>query len=54
MFRPSYIFNNDGHFLDLFAQNYPLIFPYINPFKHQQVLHFGILNCEKQHKEGIC
>ena len=35
-----YIFNNDAYFL--------------NPFYHQQALHFGVLNYEKQHKEGTC
>ena len=51
-FRPNYIFNNDAHFLDFRAQKYPLIFLNVNPFKHQQVLHFGVLNYEKQHKAG--
>ena len=27
---------------------------YVNPFPHQQALHFGILNYETQHKEGTC
>ena len=31
---------------------FPLIFFNLNPFKHQQALHFGVLNYEKQHKEG--
>ena len=52
-FRPNYIFNNDAYFLDFCAQNFPLIFLIVNPFKHQQALHFGVLNYEKQHKEGI-
>ena len=51
-FRPNYIFNNDAYFLDFCSQKFPLIFFNINPFKHQQVLHFGVLNYEKQHKEG--
>ena len=53
-FRRSYFFNNDAYFLDFRAQNYPLIFFNLNPFYHQQVQHFGILNYEKQHKEGLC
>ena len=53
-FRPNYIFDNDAHFLDFRAQKFPLIFFNVNPFQHQQALHFGVLNYEKQHKEGIC
>ena len=53
-FRPKYIFNNDAYFLDLFAQKFPLIFFNINPCRHQQALHFGDLNYEKQHKEDTC
>ena len=53
-FRPNYIFNNDAYFLDFRAQKFPLIFFNVNPFKHQQALHFGVLNYEKQHKEGTC
>ena len=26
----------------------------VNPFLHQQALQFGVLNYEKQHKEGTC
>ena len=40
-FRPNYIFNNDGYFLDFRAQKFLLIFFNVNPFKHQQALHFG-------------
>ena len=53
-FRPNNIFNNDAYFLDFRAQKFPLIFFNVNPFLHQQALHFGILNYEKQHKEGTC
>ena len=53
-FRPSYFFINNSYVLDFCAQNYPLIFLNLNPFQHQQVQHFGILNYEKQHKEGLC
>ena len=52
--RPNYIFNNYAYFLDFRAQKFPLIFLNLNPFKHQQALHFGVLNYEKQHKEGTC
>ena len=53
-FRPNYIFDNDAHFLDFRAQKFPLIFFNVNPFQHQKALHFGVLNYEKQHKEGTC
>ena len=53
-FRPNYIFNNDAYLLDFRAQTIPLIFFNVNPFLHQQALHFGVLNYEKQHKEGTC
>ena len=53
-FRPNYIFKNDAYFLDFRAQKFPLIFFNVNPFKHQQALYFGVLNYEKQHKEGTC
>ena len=53
-FRPNYIFNNDAYFLDFSTQKFPLIFFNVNPRKHQQALHFGVLNYEKQHKEGTC
>ena len=53
-FRPNYIFNNDAYFLDFRAQKFPLIFFKVNPFYHQQALHSGVLNYEKQHKEGTC
>ena len=46
--------NNDASFLDFHAQKFPLIFFYVNLFKHQQALLFGVLNYEKQHKEGRC
>ena len=52
-FRPNYIFDNDAHFLDFRAQKFTLIFFNVNPFQHQ-ALHFGVLNYEKQHKEGTC
>ena len=54
IFRPIYIFNNYAYFLDFRAQKFPLIFLNLNPFQHQQALHFGILIYEKQHKEGTC
>ena len=54
IFRPIYIFNNCAYFLDFRAQKFPLIFLNLNPFQHQQALHFGVLNHEKQHKEGTC
>ena len=38
--------------LDFRAQKFPLIFFNVNLFQHQQVLDFGVLNYEKQHKEG--
>ena len=41
-------------FLDFRAQKFPLSFFNVNPFKHQQALHFRVLNYEKQHKEGTC
>ena len=53
-FRQNYIFNNDAFFLGFRAQKFPLIFFNVNPFLHQQALHFGVLNYEKQHKEGTC
>ena len=53
-FRPNYIFDNDAYFLDFRAQKFPLIVFNVNSCKHQQALHFGILNYEKQHKEGTC
>ena len=46
-FRPNYSFNNDAYFLDFRAQKFPLIFFNVNPFKHQQALHFGVLNYDK-------
>ena len=54
VFRPIYIFNNYAYFLDFRAQKFPLIFLNLNPFQHQQALHFGVSNYEKQHKEGTC
>ena len=54
IFRHIYIFNNCAYFLDFCAQKFPLIFLNLNPFYHQQALHFGVLNYEKQHKEGTC
>ena len=53
-FRANYIFNNNAYFLEFRAQKFSLIFLNVNPFKHQQALHFGVLNYEKQHKEGTC
>ena len=49
-----YIFNINAYFLDFCAQKFPLISFNLNPFKHQQALHFRVLNYEKQHKEGTC
>ena len=54
MFRPIYIFNNYAYFSDFCAQKFPLIFLNLNPFQHQQALHFGVSNYEKQHKGGTC
>ena len=45
-FRPNYIFDKDAYFLDFFFN--------VNPIQHPQVLHFGVLNYEKQHKEDTC
>ena len=53
-YRPNYISNNNAYFSDFRAQKFPLIYFNVNPFKHQQALHFGDLNYEKQHKEGTC
>ena len=52
IFRPIYIFNNYAYFLDFRAQKFPLIFLNLNPFYHQQALHFGILNYEKKIKKA--
>ena len=41
-------------FLDFHAQKISLIFFDVNLFYHQQILHFGVLNYEKQNKEGTC
>ena len=54
IFRPIYIFNNYAYCLDFRAQKFPLNFLNLNIFQHQQALHFGVLNYEKQHKEGTC
>ena len=54
IFRPIYIFNNYAYYLDFRAQKFLLIFLNLIPFEHQQALHFGVLNYEKQHKEGTC
>ena len=54
IFRPIYIFNKYAYFLDFCAQKFPLIFLNLNPFLHQQALHFGVSNYKKQHKEGTC
>ena len=51
-FRPNYIFNNDAYFLDSRAQKFPLIFLNVNPFYHQQALHFGVLNYENNIKKA--
>ena len=42
IFRFIYIFNNYAYFLDFRAQKFPLIFFNLNPFTHQQALHFGV------------
>ena len=59
-FRRTYIFNNDAYVLDFRAQNYPLTFFLISILFNinkssilGQIQHFGILNYEKQHKEGL-
>ena len=54
IFRPNYSFNNDAYFLNFCAQKFPLIFLNLNPLQHQKALHFGVLNYEKQLKEGTC
>ena len=54
IFRPIYIFDNGAYFLDFRTQKFPMISFNLNPFQHQQALHFGVLNYEKQHKEGTC
>ena len=54
IFSLYYIFKNDACFLDFRAQKFPLIFFNLNPFLHQQALHFGVLNYENQYKEGTC
>ena len=54
IFRPIYLFNNYAYFLAFRAQKFPFIFLNLNPFKHQQALHFGVLNYVQQHKEGTC
>ena len=53
-FTPNYIFNNDAYFFIFSRTKFPLIFFNVNPFKHRQALHFGVLNYGKQHKEGNC
>ena len=53
-FTPNYIFNDDAYFFDFRTQKFPLLFLTVNPFQHQQALHFGVLNYETQHKEGTC
>ena len=52
-FTPIYFFNNDAYFLDIRAQKFPLVFFNVNPFKHQQALHFGVLNYEKSIKKAL-
>ena len=39
-------------FLDFCAQKFPLIFFNVNPFKHQQALHFGVLNYKNNIKKA--
>ena len=52
---PNNIFNNNAYFLDFRAQKIPVdLFFNVNPYQLQQSLHFGVLNYEKQHKEGTC
>ena len=48
-FRPNYI---KMLFLDFRTQKFPLIFLNVNPFLHQQALHFGILNYGKNIKKA--
>ena len=52
IFRPIYIFNNYAYFLDFRAQKFPLIFFNLNPFQHQQALHFGVSNYENNIKKA--
>ena len=51
-----YIFNNDTYFCRFSSTKilFYLFFFTLNPFQHQQALHFRVLNYEKQHKEGTC
>ena len=51
-FRPNYIFNKRCLFFSFSRTKFPLIFFNLN--LNQQALHFGVLNYEKQHKEGTC
>ena len=53
-FRLNYSFNKDAYFFRFSRTKIPLIFFNVNPFNHQQALQFGVLNYEKQHKDGIC
>ena len=49
-----YIFNKDAYFLDFRAQKFPLILFQFKPFLTSTSPAFGVLNYEKQHKEGTC
>ena len=40
--------------LDIFNKSASFLDSCTHKFGHQQVLHFGVLNYEKQHKEGTC
>ena len=53
-FRPSYFLITMLIFFTFLHTKLPFDRFNLNPFKHQQVQHFGILNYEKQHKEGLC
>ena len=52
-FRPNYIFNDHDFFPVFCSQKYILIFSFIKPVLHQQIMHFGSLTCEKQYEKKI-
>ena len=55
IFIPNYILNNDAYFLDFCVDNYPLRFFFkFKSFLISTSPAFGVLNYDKQHKEGIC
>ena len=54
IFRPIYIFNKDAYFFSFSRTKIPFDLFEFKSFLHQQALHFGVLNYEKQHEEGTC